>query len=963
MGLYTGKIIYWNKLFGFIDYEGESLFFHRSSLISKEIFLLDNVSFNIEITTNGIHKGKKNATQIECTEKQIDLNEFNRFVGRLQQWENRRGVIISPQQEKPIHFTSIRRLYKDDKFRNDDLLVFCPVSLHNQEDCLITLFAYHISRETDIAFLHKQYIESGIEQINQNIDQLANTKEMSFDEKFILKLRKLSYVDNQTSYMKLVSLLKEYYGLNHSLVFDTLKKICSNAYLIQLFEAGIIESYDIELIKTYFHNSLADNKRILITKFKESDKEIILQNHIELLRKKGQFEFLNDDIKTVLDIIGRNAITKKNELYSQLKIELLNKLDSDDIITLWLNDYIDELSEAFIVAEFDIRNSKQLRKLIDKEGEKFKEARKKIFENYFFNFKNKNFEKELGLLIQTLQEFERSFQYRYEEIISIYNSTFDNYQKFLLWIFGVKHIDFNINDILKDHHSINDYYKLKYLLRCRSEKKIQIISSFEDKIDFQGLTEYIKTNPWNDFIYPVASKEEEYKNINSFLSDVEIYLNDNSIDISQLALEIFESMPKYNTHHIRLWLHNWVNNSKYDYVGFRLGFKELTKEEQKDFRERGEELIKGEVQSKISNEIKPCKNIIESTKLYNVYSAYLYNFFFQEGFLKLKKEDETFTRPYAEDLTSRAFNDIPESNSLNKLEIKVTVDFNNNITQVEGLDLIFNTIHTKQIEKVLGVVVESESSRVFKGNDYVEDWELIKKIKDYLYAGQTDGVEVKLVNEPKNFYRRLDTDSGIDKYELTALFTHKAPQDYGIVWDNVDYSQDRAIYVFKSKDTDLNSQLQKIADAISRTAQFRSTLISSENDEMHELFKANLGYVGCIRKNKGELYSFEKFQLKLEKLFWIPTPILPTLEEQIELESWDPETPHAAKVSFGIKHEQRFQPRQMQASEIGKVDIPFFDQADIRIEIKQVEKVELERKLRIYNMLKTFNEMAQNYTV
>lgn len=954
MNLFTGKIIFWNGIYGFISNDVESVFFHHSALVDKNIHLLENVIFNIELNKFGIHKGEKIATHIQLTGEKINLNEYNRFVGILQNWDQKQGVISSPQQKLPIHFFNTRKLYLDDKFKTNDLVVFYTVESTKHDNTLFALFAYNINRENDIEFLQKQYIDSGIEQINLYIDELANTKVLSYDEKFILKLTRLLSFENQVSYTSLVNLLKVYSYTNQLLVYDVLRTKCNNAYLIQLFEDGIIENYDIELMKTYFHNSLADNKRNLITRFQQSDKDIILKYHIDLLRNKGELEFLNDELKTVLDIVCRNPQTKNDEIYSELKEELLCKLSSDELITLWLSEYINELSEAFVVAEFDIRNSKQLKILIDKEDDKFVKVRKKLFENYFANFKNKNFEKELGPLIQILQEFERSSSGRYAEVISIYNSVFDNYQKFLLWIFGVKQIEFNISEIIKYHQPINDYYKLKYLQNCRSENRINSSHIFEDEISYEGLVAFIKTNPWNEFIYPFANNEEEYRNINSFISDVELFVENDSINVYHLANEIFESMPKYNTHHIRLWLYTWVDNDKYDYVGFKYGFKGLTKEEQKVFRERGDKLIKGEVFNKISNEIKPCIKIIETTKLYKVYLAYLYNIFFQEGYLTLKKEDGTYTMIYKDEQSSRAFNEIPESNRLNKQEIKVTVDNNNIITKIVGLDLIFNTIHTYQIEKVLGMPIETESNAFTKNNNYVEDWELNKKIKDFLYAGQVAHMEVKLVKEPKNFYRRLDDDSGIDKFELTALFTHKVPQDFGIVWENVDYSQDRAIYVFKAKYIELESQLMKISESISKTAQFRSTLISSEKDEMHELFRDDLGYVGCIRKNKGELYSFDKFLLKLERLFWQQTPVLPTIEEKLKFENWNPETPHSVKVKSLSSSSKQTKPRQMQDYEIGKVDIPFFEKSDLK-----VEKIPYEKKIRIYNMLKSFNEELQ----
>jgi len=959
MELQKGVIIFWNGIYGFISYDGNSIFFHRSSLIDRNIQLLEKVSFQIEINKHGIHAGKKVATFVKLTGDIVNLNEYIRFVGVLNNWDEKRGIIKIPNQEELIHFFSTRKIYHDDKFKNNDLVVFHPVKSTRHKNELFALFAYNISRECDIIFLQNQYKDSGIDQINQYVDQLAKVKELSIDEKFIIKLNRLPYVENQELYKQLVSLLKEYYGLNHSLVFDALRKICSDTYLIQLFETGIIESYDIELMKTYFHNTLADNKRYIITKFQETDREIVLKYHIGLLRSKGLFDFLNDDIKTVLDIVGRNHLTMNDGIYSELKNELSNRLNSDDLITLWLSDYIDILSEAFIISKFDIRNPRLLKKLIDKDGEKFETARKKIFENYFLNLKNKNFENDLGLLIQTLQEFEKSYQSRYEEIIAIYNSTFDNYQKFLLWIFGVKQIDFNIGEITNGHQYINDYYKLKYILRCRSEKRFQGISKFEDEIDVDGLILFIKTNPWNDFIYPVASKEEEYWNINSFLSDIEDFFDNGSINLFQMANEIFESMPKYNTHHIRLWLHNWVGNNKYDYVGFRYGFKDLTKEEQKEFRSRGTELIKGELVNKLSNEVIPCENIVETTSLYKVYSAHLYNFFFEEGKLRFRIEDGSFTKIYQEGSSSSAFNDIPENSSLNKLNISVTVENKNKIKNIDGIDLIFNTIHTKQIEKVLGMPVENESNGITKSNNYVEDYNLIKNIKDYLYACQVDNVEVMLVNEPKNFYRRLDDKSGIDKYEVTALFTHKSPYDFGIVWDNVDYSQDRAIYVFKSNSIELENQLLKLSEAITKTSQFRSTLISSADDKMHELFRANLGYVGSIRKNKGEINSFDKFQSKLNHLFGMPTPVIPSTDEQEALETWDPETPHSVRVKAISSSTYKAKPRQMKDYEIGTVDIPFFEKT-VQID----DRVQYEKKITIYNLLRSFNAaMDEIYTI
>jgi len=217
-----------------------------------------------------------------------------------------------------------------------------------------------------------------------------------------------------------------------------------------------------------------------------------------------------------------------------------------------------------------------------------------------------------------------------------------------------------------------------------------------------------------------------------FLRDIEVFIKKYkflNIDLDILCLNIYNIIPIYQVHHLRLWLYGYIDIAKYDYIGFRERYKELTKEEQLMFKKIGDNYqYNKEIISNEASQVTPCTKIISKTNTSLIYSATIENIYFSDGKIKLRKENELYTEFKVEPFSSSGLNRIPISDRLNKYIIEIEVSTRNEIINVIGLDSIFTSIHTGEIEKALGVVVDpSVSVKRHINKSYVEDWRLRKK--------------------------------------------------------------------------------------------------------------------------------------------------------------------------------------------------------------------------------------------
>jgi hypothetical protein len=975
-----GEIIFWNGVYGFIQMTGaNSIFFHKSNLDASylNLNLLDEVSFNKTAVFSGKHIGKQNAINIQFIGK-VDLQNKVKYIGTLTNWDGRNGIIISTQQSKSVVFYNSRKLYQDDIFNNEDLVVFNQVKSSKNQAQLFALFAYPITREKDLVFLKQAYQDTKLEGINIYLEKLLLEKNaFTEDELFEYELNKLTNPIDQDFFLKLIILINDLKEKKYYPKYRILKKYCSEKYLIQLWEMNIIPEYDISLIKGYFYRTLAENKRTLILKLREEDKEDVLRYYFEKLKKEGSTKSINNNLKTLLDITYRNKSSRCLLIYKEISTYLNANLLPNEQISLWLNGYLESLDERMIIENFDVNNSKHVDLLLSKENEKYLELIRNIFENYFFGIKNIDFDIEFPQIIKRLINFEKVFKKRYDEIIYVIKALFNDKQKFILWIFNVT-IEFDSYNYLKNSYTeLNDFYKLKFFIHKTNENKNQLIIELLDhvKIKQDGLMNFVFGSPWNELIQPTTITPKN-QNECYFLQDIEEFINKYNylgINIETLSIEIYEQIPKYQIIHLRLWLYEYVNVNFYNYVGFRNSFKFLTSEEKLNFKRKGEisSWITDVLQPEIS-EVISCKNIISETPEYIKYEAYIENLFFGDCNFMLRKEDGNYTEPIIEEYSSSGLNRIPSTSIYNKYKIFITVSNENKIIAVEGLFKIFSEFHTGAIEKALGKISTYNNSQEIEKRSYTEDWKLRKKIIRFLDENQLINLEPKTVFEPKNFFRRLDKFSGIDSLELTRLYTIKTNDGFGIVWENIDLTEDRATYVFKSFAHSLHLQIDKIANGIVTLAQFRSALLSNDESSEMAIFKSNLGLIGSIRKQRGKNESFENWTNKLDFLLSKPIPNLPNKLELNRIKVWSPNIQHISMFNGGKTNlsdqkgkslEIENNPKKIKDEENQTIDFNFdFDDNQNTYQSKSLfNKLTILKALQSLNLI--YEENVNNYNI
>lgn len=957
---YKGNIIYWNPTFGygFIEYSelSGSIFFHKSKCTYEDVQLFDNVSFQISIATSGKHKGKRVAVEINLIQRG-NFKNYDLRIGTIQDWNGKFGFIDYPTDGKKI-FLFHTRLLNSKNIQNDDLVVFSPIVSTKDTTQLFAFFAYPISVEKDVSFLKSQYEKYQIPALKDYILSATNSKELSLAEKFELEI-----ISNSENYLDLVALLKKYdKDFSYTPDYDLLSKYVSTTHLIQLWESDIIKSYDIDTIKDYFIRANADTKRLIVQKLSETDKAIIIDFYFHHLRNQNKLERINNDLKTFLDIIYRNEKTRINTLYEKAKQHLLSILTPDELIDLWLHDYIDGLSEGFVVENFNKGDKNSMKLLLQKKGEnekpKYAELMSKIYEQYFIDIANgsKDFEDEYPNLVRYLKIFEDEFKDRYEEIIKIIQKALKTYQLFVLWVLGIK-IEFDAYSFIQNNvDEINHYYRLKFILRYLNENEnIHFEAVDFVHIDLDGLKDFATNYKWNEVIYPTKIIERE--EIHSFLNDVIDYNSKckKNIDILDLADVIYNSIEKFNETHIRLWLYYLTDKKYYNYVGFRECFKKLSFNERKYFKNKANEgdfggIIEGEI-----SEVKPCIDFEKNSETTKTYNAFVENIYFGNEKIKLRLENGEYTEEFEQEYSSTGLNRIPASHSLNKILFKVTVE-SNKIIGITGLEELFIQIHTGEINKALGTVIDgNEPNR--QNYTYVEDWKLRKEVIDYLNANQDKKIETIIVNEPKNMYRRLDESSGIDLFEKTELFTIKIEDknEYAIIWENIDFSEDRATYIFKCSQENHKIQIDKIADAIVSLAQFRSALSSAKGENELSIFKNSFGFITSIRKQRGKNQPFSNWLGKFENALKQQVPELPTIEELQRLRNWTPNIPHTARIKKSAPKNYK-QSAIIREEDLATTDIFAGGQNESEEKVKEDNNIQNSNQLSLLNTLKAFNQ-------
>jgi hypothetical protein len=898
----VGQIVYWNGHFGFIKPElgGDSVFFHKTAIDPNYewVVLLDWVRYTHGLSKQLKHIGEPQAFNVSFL-KNGDFNEFSspRTIGKLTRWNGKNGLIKSPEYEKPIVFYPTRLVKRTSSkihIQEENLFVLAPVKSSKNPSDLFAFFAYPLEAEWDASFLASKR-NLWPEDTERQLSKLEATT-LSTEEQFINKLNRLTKLSkrNENEYPEVVNLLNEFKRKGYHPPISLLDELLPEHTLIMLWENSIINGYVPQKAIQYFLKADAGTKRFIIHRFKSEDKKRALLEYFSLIQRKKQTRYLNNNLKTFLDILYRNEASADLQIYEEVKPHLLSNLSEKDLTELYLKGYLDDLPPDYLFLTDKIEDLKSFLR----GSYKSKHLARQMLENYLVPFATMDSFKGEKKFIDFLWIYHEHFSSdAFSKIIKEITINFKKEDLFVLWLYLPRE-DFDFDGhhyFANEWQIINPFFLLRYFLLF--EKEVDKKHPSHALISQESLIHFGTTVNWSSLIEPVHKYDEEY----SFLWMVEEYIaryNRNDIAPNPISEAIFESMTKYNIHHVRMWIYGYTAQDHFSYVGYREIFRQLDKGEQNLFAEKAKPIIKKSLRLVEVEEVEPCINPTVLPNGKRRYIATAANFHFGEYQLRLRDENEAFTAAFPEPFSSPAYNRISKKSLFfQKFKFEV-ITKNGKILKISGLENFFLAFQVEKVKKILSSTDPKNTKMVStpSRSSYVEDLLLRKKVIKYLIKNQTTDVPLEPVAEPQNWYRRLKN-STKDKYEKAMLFTISSKEGYTIVWENIDFSDDRATYIFRSSKDNLPKQIQKIKSAIQTLGNFRSTLTRKDNDGMLKLFRNNYGFVKKIKKKRGKLWSFQDWHEKFIQASHLEVPALPTKEEDEMLEIW----PWVKPTSFGSR--------------------------------------------------------------
>lgn len=949
----NGDIVFWNRFFGFIKLQGseESIYFRIKDLDKNylKVSLLDKVTFLLGEEIFGKHIGKPIARDIQFLSR-VDYTEYNRTIGILKNWNGRQGSLISPQLDDPVLVLRSNLINRKNNISNGSYFTFCPVKSFKNPNNLFALFAYPLSNERDLHFLKKQIDETNNEKIIELIFKtIRNHIQGSVSDRFEFELDVIIRNEYQNFYFPVVELLHLYHKLfSYTPEFALLKKYLPDNYLIQLWENGEIDSYDLNVLIAYFLNSAATTKRNILTGISDEHRLILIRRYWEDLIHTGKANRISGELKTFLDIVYRNSMGHYHALYLEAKAHLLNQLVPWDLVSLWFDDYLDELPERYVFEHFDINN---VPKYV-KGNEKLIQIIEKIYTNYIlFFYRDRDFSKDYPELLMYLSKFKEQFRSKFSSVLNEGIAHLNDDQKFIIWLFEPDVLFDGAWFFEENWGKVNLYFLLAYLLKYDLEPSSGKFQKQIARVTQDHCIAFASNFNWNDFVVPINVENKEPSFLKYLAGFISKYQN-KELNIAEISEAIYEGIPYYDVVHLRLWLFGYVRNERFSYVGFRESFDRLSKEEQELFRYKGDFLLRSEMLETELWEVEPCTNYEEMHNDRKQYVAFCENIFFKSGSLMLRKEDGEYSDAYSEPYSSPGLNRISRSSSFNKFEFRIVVK-KNKIIEVEGMDVFFMNIQTGMIQKALNRLRVPVAPSGNQGTFYVEDWMLKKKVIEYLNENQSTAYEIKMVNELKYNHRKFDKHDKGAYYEKTALYTIETLNGLGIVWENVDLGDDRATVVFKCLVEEYNKQIDKIANAIVSFSHFRSTLSSTSEDPLLQIFRSNLGYVGKVTKQRGKQLAFDNWLSKLHTALSRPVPAFPDSEQMEKLQGWEPERGYAPRIQKKVK--------KMRPEDIIKINIDFETMGNADPAENQVESNDTNVKLEILNKMREINQLLLTF--
>lgn len=509
-----------------------------------------------------------------------------------------------------------------------------------------------------------------------------------------------------------------------------------------MIENGVIDQLNFTSIKKYFLIAESKSKLKIIKRLNYSERHKILSEYINILRQENKLNSINEDLKTLLIIIWRNEKTRDLKLFHIVKSELQENLAPKELIDLWLDKCIGKID----------------RKVIDKY---LKEDGASIIQDVI--------DKAVPSTLNKYNPLIKRYQKLREESTKIKDEATTIQSKEVsipLKVTSKEPQQSHSNDF----EDLDVYHKVKYLLRY-SQIIFENIDTLIFSVTKNKLQSYIQTNPWSSEIIPIASEDEKHSQ-SSFIHDIEMFNEtfNQRISVNSLATTIFETIePRTTVHHIRLWLQGYVDNSFFDYSGFSESYGQLTDEEKRLFNKKVNKTTRNKLLIQQKSNVIPCPIFEKLEDGTFLYTAHLDNIYFSTQQFQLCIADNKFTNPRPYKKVGSYLNGMSNNKSLNKIDIKITVE-DSNITKVENLNQVISEVHS--VYKTEDLIIQEKDERIAKAPVYYPvDWNLAAQLNNYFYSKQCDEYEIMFIDETK-----------YSNDEKTALYTLKCDDgDYAIL--------------------------------------------------------------------------------------------------------------------------------------------------------------------------------------
>ncbi|MDP2187279.1 MAG: cold shock domain-containing protein [Sphingobacteriaceae bacterium] len=857
----TGWICFFNKAYGFIQCEDDNnYFFHRSSIAKDSPYfpkLLAKAQFQLVLIEEGPHAGKKQAINV-CVVSKQDIDNFDLYVGNITRITPKFCQIQCSNLEKPTLFFINRSLEHKETYAHGDFLIFSPVKSSKRSDEYFALFAYKLTNERNLSRLlqlHSKDFRSSA--ILSQINQASKTAE---NQNLLQIMLQDEWNADHSEELTRKAVLEKYAKMGTKINPHYFSQVYDEKELLYRWETGETEDISDSLLLKYFTGANITTKREIIARLKSKAHKLLIDYFEYAIRNRLFKSILN--VRIFLELTYGSKKESFVALFEQRKDQIIAELSAEQI-----QDLVDKKllpTDSIILTK--LRNEQDIISNTDYDNIDWdllsEEEQSHRFNTVFIQDSTEKWNTKTMMYFRAIQKDQPVLLRKW---LTKSFHQFNPYQKLLLFIHDLAQVTPELDETNLALANLTLFEKVI----LANKLKLSALSLFDDD---QGAFEeeiykLISSYSWDELFKPTTQGGDSDEGWGLLDELYKLYQMEKWTNFSTIALFLYNTLPEQDVYRVRIWLKGFVNEDLFEYQNFKSPYKLLSKEEKTDFKRKAEIHANNYIGQVESNSLLPCQKpeILENGNL--VYTASIGNCHFKKDQFCICLENGSHSAYFNYKGLSAGFNRLNMDSSLNqiKLTIQITPAPDSKVSKLEGLDALLDTIIRNQIAASLSKFGK-ESKYKTQTFAYAENLELRKAAITFLNEKQIEGCEIIKLHEPKNFYRKLDAESGVDSYQLSGLFTLPIETEYLLIWENLDLDNDKATFVFKCSVYHHQELVARISKAVTSYPQLRSTLISKKDDAHLNAWRDYLGYIGSVRKPR---FSNGSLRDWIDKIFAI----------------------------------------------------------------------------------------------